>query len=233
MKKYLLIVAFLVALPLASYAVYDDVTILSSDTAVISLNSVSLTVSSGKSAVVESITVNSGDFSVVMPASSYLRVVLSSKRVLTITNEGTVTVTSTCSDSESAYKLENPSTGTEQTDTVTLASGTCSMGGGGGSSGGGGGGGGGGPAYTPVVTATPAVPATLPVPVVSSAIPATRAVPAVVFRKPLSVGITSSDVQALQQILNSDTDTKIASVGAGSPGNETKYFGPATKKAIE
>ncbi|MDO8641961.1 MAG: peptidoglycan-binding protein, partial [Candidatus Woesearchaeota archaeon] len=48
----------------------------------------------------------------------------------------------------------------------------------------------------------------------------------------LVLGVSSSDVKALQQILNSDPDTLIAASGVGSPGQETNYFGPATKKAV-
>lgn len=48
----------------------------------------------------------------------------------------------------------------------------------------------------------------------------------------LKLGDYGEDVLALQKILNLDQDTKIADIGAGSPGNETKYFGKATERAV-
>jgi peptidoglycan hydrolase-like protein with peptidoglycan-binding domain len=54
-----------------------------------------------------------------------------------------------------------------------------------------------------------------------------------VFTIGLGRGITGSDVKRLQQLLNSDPDTQIASSGVGSPGNETEYFGTLTEKAVQ
>ena len=54
-----------------------------------------------------------------------------------------------------------------------------------------------------------------------------------VFAKALKTGSTNTDVKKLQLILNSDSDTQIASSGVGSPGQETNYYGSLTRKAVE
>ena len=101
-------------------------------------------------------------------------------------------------------------------------------------SGGGGGGGGNNKPKKPKAT-TPAVPATPAVPGVSPAIPASPALfnasPNARFNRPLSAGGTGDDVRELQRFLN-QRGFMIASAGPGSPGNETNYFGPATKAAV-
>ncbi len=52
------------------------------------------------------------------------------------------------------------------------------------------------------------------------------------FLRTLSVGSYGDDVHFVQQILNLSTSTQVAVTGPGSPGQETSYFGPATKNAI-
>lgn len=53
-----------------------------------------------------------------------------------------------------------------------------------------------------------------------------------VFTANFSLGSSGAQVVVLQRILNRDSDTRVASTGPGSPGNETTYFGLLTKAAV-
>ncbi len=55
----------------------------------------------------------------------------------------------------------------------------------------------------------------------------------VLFTRTLSVGMRGDDVKKLQELLNSDKDTMIASEGPGSKGKETNYFGRLTSDAVK
>jgi peptidoglycan hydrolase-like protein with peptidoglycan-binding domain len=58
------------------------------------------------------------------------------------------------------------------------------------------------------------------------------AVQGVTFFRSLSMGSVGEDVRELQKILNSSPETAIKSLGAGSPGQETTYFGALTRDAV-
>ncbi len=53
------------------------------------------------------------------------------------------------------------------------------------------------------------------------------------FVADLSLGSRGDEVVRLQQVLNMDSETQVASSGPGSPGNETSYFGALTLLAVK
>ena len=53
-----------------------------------------------------------------------------------------------------------------------------------------------------------------------------------VWNRSLSYGSVGEDVRQLQRFLNQDSDTRLASFGAGAPGFETSYYGPLTRDAV-
>ncbi len=56
---------------------------------------------------------------------------------------------------------------------------------------------------------------------------------AVRFDRALGIGSVGEDVRRLQVFLNSNSETRIANVGAGSPGNETTYYGALTALGVK
>lgn len=240
------------ALPALAFAAYNDVT-LTTD-AVISVGGYTLDVS-GSSATIQSITVNTTNFSVTLASGS--AVTISSPTLQQLSSDVTSDVTNnTCTGSASSISLAYSGGGTVTnviTPSATVCITTSSSSGG---SGGGGGGGGGqivgssptAPGYlntnptgtspalairstTAASTSLPAAPtkAVSSTPATTShAVPSTSSSPFLINHELWDQG---PDILALQQWLNAHGFPLVSS-GWGSPGNETDTFGLYTYAAL-
>lgn len=247
--------------PLVSFAARDDASL--ENGVLLTVDGLSFTVTGSNGALLDSVAVDANTLTLVMSPDTRFEITSGNRRTITASGLASVKVTHTCTTNNSVYLYENPASApSASTVTLTIDSGTCGAASGGGSPGGGGGGGGGGGASTPsarpqkvypdgtivfldeaggpekaakldakfAVTAAPTTPAapkaTVSAPAAVSAISGN-------ISRALSKGVTNSQVKVLQQILNSDPDTRIAATGVGSSGNETDYFGPATQRAVQ
>ncbi len=208
------------ALALAS----NDVT-LDSNT-VINSGGVNLTVSG---ASLDTIAVDSSTFTVTLSSGGNINVTSADKRTLSMsTDVQYITSSFVCGPSNSTLAISS-SKATPVTVTVTVGA-ACnnSGGGGGGIMSGGSGGGSVGIVATPIT-----FPTTTTMPAINTPNVPVYTPPEVVmtFKKNLTAGSVSADVKNLQVYLNTRGFT-VAKMGAGSPGKETKTFGPATRVAL-
>jgi len=218
MYKYLYIVLGVIAFSTTVVnAAYNDVN-LTTDT-IITVGGYNLTVS-GSTAVIESITVNSADFTVTLPQGSSLAVQSADSKVLTVTGIASTYYSQECGSSANSLTMAVPG-GSNPTETarITPSSETCSVAttpGGSGSSGG-------GSRIIPPVVQTATVAST-PSPAVSQS--GVNPVSVMIFAVDLSRGMTSQEVSKLQSALGQDKTIY-------PEGLITGYFGPATEMAVK
>jgi hypothetical protein len=199
-----MIILSLLFLPSITMAAYNDVTLTTS--AVISVGGYTLNVT-GSSAVVQSITVNTSNFTVTLVAGSSIKI--SSPSVNEISSDiASDVTTSTCNNSESSITLSYFGNGAV-TNTITPSSIKCAN----------------SSSISSGSSGYVIAPQTK-----FTCTPVTNA-PTASFTKDLSLKSDGNDVQSLQIYLNTHGFI-IATTGPGSPGKETTYFGLLTQKAL-
>ena len=235
MKKIYLTILTSLLLPVAALAALGDFTF--DGNVDLTINGVTVDVA-GSGFTADLIEVEASTFTIGISPGGGFEVTSSDRRKMPATVVGSLEVGFACTSSFSRTTVSNPSNAPFATTTLTVSSETCATESGGTSGGGGGGGGGGGSApYVPSQTAEPAVPA---VPTVTPAVPSAAAQPSAqalavspAFNRLLTIGSKGEDVKRLQQLLNSDLDTRIAASGVGSPGQETEFFGSLSGQAVQ
>ncbi|HEY4503916.1 MAG TPA: peptidoglycan-binding protein [Candidatus Paceibacterota bacterium] len=232
MPKYQLSIGAIILsilVPLAiTRAAYNDVT-LTTD-AIISVGGNSLTVS-GSSANVQTLEVDSGDFSITIATGSSMTVTNTNRKTYTVEGVTSAYYTTSCSDTVSTLTITVPSaTEAVPTARVTPTSTTCNTGTVGSTVSGSTGGGGGAP---PAPVTTPIViPAVIVAPVLGCpagmicTINASVSSASINFTKDLSRGTEGNEVTALQKFLAKDPAIYPEGIANG-------FFGPATERAVK
>jgi peptidoglycan hydrolase-like protein with peptidoglycan-binding domain len=209
-------IATLLIIPSITFATYNDVT-LTTD-AVISVGGYTLNVS-GSSAVIESITVNESNFSVILGSGSSITIDSPTRNQLS-TDVTSDVVSNTCSSAVSTLVLSYSGSGTI-TNVVTPSSAICSGSGIGVSSGSRPNSSGGSNNNRSNATTSPVV----------TVINKPNTTGLVNFIRDMAIGSQGVDVKALQVFLNTHGYVIVAN-GTGSPGDEGTYFGEKTRKAV-
>jgi len=230
-------------LPSFLFAAYNDVT-LTTDT-VITVADINLNIS-GSSAVVQSITVNPGNFSVVLLNNSTITVSSADKRVMSIDVSKNYTTSTSCTSSASVTTFASSDTNAV-TMTVTPTANTCTIPSTPTSSSGRSGSG----VTSSTLVVKPAIPTVPSVTTVAeiqaliaqltAQISALQGNPSpqafanassnASFKRSLNLGLSGEDVRSLQKFLNGQGFVVSVS-GAGSLDNETVFFGALTKAAL-
>ena len=228
MKKYLIIPAGVLALFAGTAMAATNDFVADGDFTIESVSgtgvTANLTILDGSTA--NSVTSNAGVLTVTNPGSAFKMTGSDANIVSLQADNGSETSCVNNINPGTTYLQVPESAGTY---TITPSKNGCSASSGGSSSSSGGGGGTPPPPAPPVVPATPAVPVVRPVTPASPAL--ARASSRAFFNRLLVVGSVGDDVKSLQQFLNGQGFT-VSPAGPGAPGNETKFFGPATRAAV-
>jgi hypothetical protein len=221
--------------PSLALAAYNDVSLTTAT--IISVGGYTLNVS-GSSAVLQSIVVNGGSFSVTLASGSSITV--TSPTFQQLSSDVTSDVTSnTCTGSASSLSLAYSGGGTV-TNVVTPSATVCATPAPTPTAASGGGGVISGPLsvgyQTPTPTTTPAVragtsSAGIPAASTSTATAHTAHTTASHFAHNLQFLDREADVRQLQEFLNTH-GARVTDAGGGAPGNETNFFGLLTYAAL-
>ncbi len=216
-KITLSIITLVFAVPLTTFAAFNDVTLTTSTIIQVSGNNFTV---SGASTLLQSIAVNTGSFNITVAAGSSLEITSSNQSDYTVTSDPAISSSVSCPSANSVLSIT-----ASGTTTVTVTpGGTCTI------PGTGGGGGGSSSPPPPPPAPPPAPPAATTTATTSPVTVATTTVVIVngpSLTKMLALGSTDPEVIALQQFLIAQGLLSIP------PTTPLGYFGAATEAALK